>query len=420
MIDEIGPPRGTSQPAPVRFRDRRIQPFSVPSTFASMLLVACLAVVLLTWQSLTRSHEQHQRRAEITAQNLCALLATNLVTSYEKIDLALLGVKDEMERQYALGAVDRSSIEAFIQRQRSRIPTLATLRTANAEGLVEYGNDVSPGSRIDLADRDYFQRLKSDGSAGLVFSKPLMGRVRVEWVVMLARRINRPDGSFGGLVYSAIMLEELGAAFASVSIGTEGTIALRDSDLAVIVRHGGTRDVTGQSVVSAEFRALLEAGRTSGTYSAVTAVDGVARIHAFLKLQPYGQYLHVGLGKREVFHPWRRELHQVIGFVGVFLLLIGVSTWLAHRAWQRQQRAEAEREHMILELKKALGEVKALSGMLPICSSCKKIRDDHGYWNQIEAYVASHSEAQFTHGLCPDCARLLFPEVFEHQVNGME
>lgn len=57
----------------------------------------------------------------------------------------------------------------------------------------------------------------------------------------------------------------------------------------------------------------------------------------------------------------------------------------------------------------ALGDVKALSGLLPICSSCKKIRDDGGYWNQLESYISRHSQAQFTHGVCPDCAAVIFP-----------
>ena len=76
-----------------------------------------------------------------------------------------------------------------------------------------------------------------------------------------------------------------------------------------------------------------------------------------------------------------------------------------------RQKIEREREHLIEELKGALSRVKRLSGMLPICASCKKIRDDKGYWNQIEAYISEHSEADFSHGLCPECANKLYPEL---------
>ena len=74
-------------------------------------------------------------------------------------------------------------------------------------------------------------------------------------------------------------------------------------------------------------------------------------------------------------------------------------------------KAEQEREKVIADLKSALAEVKTLSGLLPICASCKKIRDDTGYWNQIEEYVSKRSEAQFSHSICPECAKILYPDL---------
>jgi len=60
----------------------------------------------------------------------------------------------------------------------------------------------------------------------------------------------------------------------------------------------------------------------------------------------------------------------------------------------------------------ALNHIKQLQGMLPICSVCKKIRDDKGYWNHIESYISSHSEVEFSHGICPECAQKLYPELY--------
>lgn len=75
------------------------------------------------------------------------------------------------------------------------------------------------------------------------------------------------------------------------------------------------------------------------------------------------------------------------------------------------RQAEAERERLLADREKALSEIKVLSGLLPICAACKKIRDDSGYWNQIESYIGQHSEAEFSHGLCPDCLRTLYPDL---------
>lgn len=65
------------------------------------------------------------------------------------------------------------------------------------------------------------------------------------------------------------------------------------------------------------------------------------------------------------------------------------------------------------ELRQALAEIKTLRGIIPICASCKKIRDDEGYWHDVAVYIRDHSEAEFSHGLCPDCTDKYFPEGFE-------
>ena len=75
-----------------------------------------------------------------------------------------------------------------------------------------------------------------------------------------------------------------------------------------------------------------------------------------------------------------------------------------------RKRQEKERLRLIEELKEALRRVKTLNGLLPICASCKKIRNDCGYWEQVETYIRSRSNAEFTHGICPDCVRSLYPE----------
>lgn len=76
----------------------------------------------------------------------------------------------------------------------------------------------------------------------------------------------------------------------------------------------------------------------------------------------------------------------------------------------RRRRMEIEREGLISELQETLDEVKTLSGLLPICASCKKIRDDKGYWHNVETYINEHSDATFTHGICPECMKKLYPE----------
>jgi CheY-like chemotaxis protein len=83
------------------------------------------------------------------------------------------------------------------------------------------------------------------------------------------------------------------------------------------------------------------------------------------------------------------------------------------RMEKRLREVRKERERLIDQLQEALAQVKRLSGLLPICSSCKRIRDDKGYWNQIEAYIRNHSDADFSHSICPECGQRLYPEYYQ-------
>lgn len=75
---------------------------------------------------------------------------------------------------------------------------------------------------------------------------------------------------------------------------------------------------------------------------------------------------------------------------------------------------EKERENLIIDLAEALTAVKTLRGLLPLCASCKKVRDDKGYWTQVDHYISEHSEAEITHGYCPECERKHFPTNFKN------
>lgn len=80
-----------------------------------------------------------------------------------------------------------------------------------------------------------------------------------------------------------------------------------------------------------------------------------------------------------------------------------------------RKKSEQEREKLISELRTALAEIRTLRGFLPICSNCKRVRDDEGYWNQIDAYIQNHSDIEFSHSICPECAQKLYPELLKKQ-----
>lgn len=103
-----------------------------------------------------------------------------------------------------------------------------------------------------------------------------------------------------------------------------------------------------------------------------------------------------------VFQDLSNSFFRLTGLPTAILDLNG--NILIASGWQKICNYETEKANLIKKLQEALSEVKQLSGLLPICASCKKIRDDKGYWNQIESYIKKHSEAEFSHCMCPDCS----------------
>lgn len=90
---------------------------------------------------------------------------------------------------------------------------------------------------------------------------------------------------------------------------------------------------------------------------------------------------------------------------------------LSSRLVEKAIRHAIERQKLILKLQEALEEVKVLSGMLPMCSNCKKIRNDEGYWDAVDTYITTHADVQISHSICPDCLRALYPEFAEGILN---
>lgn len=95
--------------------------------------------------------------------------------------------------------------------------------------------------------------------------------------------------------------------------------------------------------------------------------------------------------------PWSLSFALFNGIIGLYYGMLKVE--------------KMAQDELIINLQKALSEVKTLSGMLPICAWCKKIRNDEGYWQKIEAYFKSHSDLDFTHGICNDCAKKEYPDL---------
>ncbi len=116
-------------------------------------------------------------------------------------------------------------------------------------------------------------------------------------------------------------------------------------------------------------------------------------------------HLDTSRGEKE-----KKKYYEIHASVFAFSGGREVKLFVFHDITERK-KLEAEKEALIIKLQGALNEVNTLSGLLPICASCKRIRDDKGYWRSVEAYIRDHADVSFSHGICPECMEKLYPEV---------
>lgn len=394
-------------------------------TFARALpgIVAIFDLLIVTFAALTLywSRGQFIERAEMATHNLAQVLEQSIQATVKQIDLVLLTIKDEAENPGRATRAQR--IEGSIRVQLPRIQILDALRITDSLGTVRYGRSPQRDweDQVSLADREYFLQLKQFPEQGMVISRPLISRISGKQILVFARRLDGPDGGFAGIVYGTLPLDRLAQAISSVDVGERGSVSLRGADLELLARYPrlpGQDRLIGDRKIDGDYLEAVRSGRIMSHFTTQSRLDGQARTYTLRKISSPAFFILVGLAQAEYLQAWRQEVRYAALAVIALVALSMAMTWMARAAWRRQAKVRAyieaqgvERENLIQDLQRALAEVKNLEGMLPICGHCKKIRDDQGYWNHLESYLSAHSDATFTHGVCPDCAETMRQEM---------
>lgn len=309
---------------------------------AAVIVLIDLLIIALAGYSLYQGRLRYEDRAAVETGNLAQVLEQYIDGALDKVDLVLQATVHEIENRPGNGGIDRNGMNTLLSQQSSRLPELADLRMINDRGEIAYGKGLSGVTPKSAADRDFFIRLRNDPKSGLIISPPLVSRVTGTWVIVLARRVNRPDGSFAGAVSGSIPIEYFLRFFKSIDVGRHGAISLRDGNLGIMLRHpepGGTGSTIGQKSISREFKKLLATGRNSGTFNATAPVDGIERKYTFRRSSRYPLYINVGLAAGDYLMRWRQEV-VITATAVVFSLLISLLVFrLISSNWKRKNIA---------------------------------------------------------------------------------
>jgi PAS domain S-box-containing protein len=323
------------------------------SRLAAKLVAGALLVnffmVVLVGLIIYQSHSQYESSAATMTQGLAHVLEENFAGTLDKIDVAMLSASDETTRQFSAGRLDGKVLDTFLQRQFERLPELASLRMADARGMVRYGTGVPAGAAVDISDRKHFQYLKARNDGLLYISEPIFARINKEWVLPVARRINGKDGSFAGIVYALIPLAKISSAFSHLDVGAQGVIDLRDADLNIIARFPelqGAEESVGKKTLSPPLQQLVQSGKDSGTYQVRSALDNIERLYSYRKMAKYPLYVTVGFSADEYLAEWRSFSGKLLVMLFLFALLSSSAIWLFYRGEKR--RADAARALQVL------------------------------------------------------------------------
>ena len=322
--------------APVATRSTDARPFRM---YAAVFAI-CVLILAAAAFEIAQLRVNVSDRIQGKTKNIAISVTQTMDGLIDMMDVALLASVDVVAHSRNSKAPDHFAISQYLVDQASRLPHVAYLRGTDPSGNIVYGPGVA-GTAVNLSDREFFIKLRDNTGLGLYMAKPVISKMSGRALVTFARRVNNPDGSFGGTVYCAIHLEELEHILSAIEMNPGGSIALRDRDLGSVARHVfGARNVIpmGDAHISNPFRAALDSNATEGTYvSDATSKDDVPRIYSYQVSAKYGYLANVGEGVDLAYAQARRESAVVAAFAVLLCFAISLLAWRSVRARARQQ-----------------------------------------------------------------------------------
>ncbi|HLO75523.1 MAG TPA: ATP-binding protein [Magnetospirillum sp.] len=324
---------------------RRFRPSPLALRIAAIVLVLDAVVLALAGVSVYGNRQQYYIRAEIISRNMSGVMAETVAGYLDRIDFALRMVVDQAEREGGVHPGMRSA-DDVLRSMRERVPEAEHFLLADADGAVHDDGAVQSNvAPLEFADRDYFKTLRDTPNAGLVMSPPLHGRVSGKWVLVLARRVNRPDGSFGGMAYASMPIQQVSDLFASVDLRTDDAIAMRGPlpSLGAIARFPEKVDgvsAIGNPAVSPQLVAMTAAHPEKGTYVARAGIDGIERVLSYHRVGDYPYYVLFGQSTQQMMLQWGRESIRIVILAAGFLLLTTGGGLFALRTLRARQALE--------------------------------------------------------------------------------
>lgn len=266
---------------------------------------------------LWRSHWHAREDVERQLRTLTRVLSAQTAGTIQAIDFNLQNLANHLQEDTLLADND-AGFGAELQRRLVSMPYVRALFVIGPKGYIVHDTDYPATPRVSLADREYFRAHREDASLGLHIGQPLLSRSVGIWFVSLSRRIDNPDGSFGGIVVAAMEPLYFEQFYRQLWVGS-GTIALFLKDGTLLARSPRNEDAIGQSFASSEPFHSRIALHENDVYLGKSPIDGIERLAGYQTSEDLPIVMMVTMNASEVMQPWR--LHAFAMVIGAILVL---------------------------------------------------------------------------------------------------
>lgn len=338
--------------------------------FTAMLFIVS-GVFVISLLSIWYLRHEAMSRIHTTSRNLTKSVEQTIESTINGIDYTLQSTVQELQHQLLTGGIDPKRTNEFLTQQQQLVNYLHLLRATNPEGETQYGDGVDPAQRASLAHRDYYKRLRDNPKLGLVISEPIIGKISQKWIWLMARRINQPDGQFGGLVYGSIFIDDLVKLLESLKLSNGSVISLRDENLAVVARttFGRVNSLPiGDKTLPPALREALQTNPQEGSYDTSNGdLEGIHRLYSYQRNPKYGFTVFVGVPTSDALDEWNK---QAVAILLLNLLFAAGALSFARsnqHAWRLQKeslKALADTQFALDKAGVAIHWVDANSGQL--------------------------------------------------------
>jgi diguanylate cyclase (GGDEF)-like protein/PAS domain S-box-containing protein len=308
-----------------------------------VILISALFVLLAAF-FLAEKKRNVEDGVRVLTGNFVGAIDQQVTSNIDKIDLVILALAEELQSELgSKGRVDVKAIDGLTAKQVARIPELSGLRVTDENGKLIAGTGVSAGAPATYGDRDFFQSHRTHINSGFIVSAPLFGRVSREWVIVLSRRFEHPDGSFAGVIAAAILVDHFTKLLSVLDLGPGGIALIRDTDLGMVTRYPpieGRAGAVGDRGASRELTDLVKSGVPKGTFHSEATADGVERTGSYRILSHAPYVVIAGMASDHYLAEWRGDIRKSAVLVGVFVVVLSLSGallgWLLRHLKQRE------------------------------------------------------------------------------------